>query len=265
MTSPAAEMGIVKAVRQISDGCWDVSVQAPFNALHSRAGQFVHVRVGEGFNPFLRRPLSVGPCREGRLRLIFTVRGRGTRLLTGSSPGDKLDIIGPLGNPYQMPDEDEVAVMVAGGIGIVPLLLLDDQMSPKQERMFIAGFRSGSLLTVDGNEATARRIRVATDDGSMGFHGTAVALLQNCLAEYQGKRPFIYACGPGPMMAAMKKFCSERGIRAQVSLEVPMGCGLGACQSCAVPRADGKGYLLVCHDGPVFDINDVDLTPENRP
>lgn len=265
MTAPMAEMGTVEAVRLISKGCWEMTVHAPFNAAHNRAGQFVHVRVGDNFNPFLRRPLSVGPCQSGWLQLLFTVRGRGTKLLAKRLPGDRLDIIGPLGNPYPSPRNDELAVLLAGGIGIVPLLLLDEQMPPTQERIFVAGFRSEDSLTVRRAELTDRRIEVATDDGSLGFKGTAVELLQNRLQNISPHAIRVYACGPGPMLAALKRLCRERRIPAYVSLEVPMGCGLGACQSCAVPRADGNGYLLVCHDGPVFDISDVDLTPENLP
>lgn len=226
----------------------------------AKSGQFLHIRAGQGFMPFLRRPLSVGPCRGDRLTLIFTVRGEGTRLLSLLQPGAALDIIGPLGTSFVMPPENSEVLLVAGGIGVVPLLLLDDQLPKSQARRFLLGIRSLSYITVGNADLTRRKIKLATDDGSTGFKGNVINLLERELAEI--KNPLaVYGCGPAPMLTTLKELCLRRGIPAQVSLEVPMGCGVGACQSCAVPRADGAGYYMVCRDGPTFDINAVDLTP----
>jgi dihydroorotate dehydrogenase electron transfer subunit len=258
-------MGTVEQVRRVSAAVWDLTVRAPLNAAHASAGQFVHVRVSDTFNPFLRRPLSVGPCEGEWLRLIFTVRGKGTSLLTGKVKGDRLDIIGPLGSPFQAPPDGRMPLLVAGGIGIVPLLLLDDKLPGETRRKFLLGVRGTSFLPVSSDEIAQRGIIVSTDDGSMGFGGSVIDLLRRQLDDLAGVEAVIYACGPGPMLSALKGICRDRCILAYVSLEVPMGCGLGACQSCAVPRADGKGYYLVCHDGPVFDIAAVDIGPETVP
>ena len=234
-------------------------------AAASRAGQFVHVRVSEGFIPFLRRPLSIGPASGDFFRLIFTVKGFGTRLLAAKAPGSALDLIGPLGRPFPSPDKDRLPILVAGGIGVVPLLLLDNQLSVEQEREFLLGVRSRQDATVDEVEVDQRCIRLSSDNGSIGFHGNVISLLRKRLEELKQKKVVIYGCGPGPMLCALKKLCQETSIPAYVSLEVPMGCGVGACQSCAVPRSDGGGYYLVCHDGPVFNAKDVELNPGALP
>ncbi|NQT35177.1 dihydroorotate dehydrogenase electron transfer subunit [bacterium] len=259
---PIAEKGVVDQIRKISDDTWDIKVFSPGIAKSSKAAQFVHVRVSEDFRPFLRRPLSVGPCSGDYLRLIFTVKGSGTRLLAQKSTGDVIDLIGPLGNPFKLPEDDEYPIIVGGGIGVVPLLLLDDQLEPDTPRDFLLGVRTESLLPVDEPEIKHRNIQIASDDGSIGFGGNVVQLLERKLSKLQSNRVVVYACGPGMMMYALKQVCIKHSIKAYISLEVPMGCGLGACQSCAVPRSDGDGYLLVCQDGPVFDATEVLIEPE---
>jgi dihydroorotate dehydrogenase electron transfer subunit len=265
LTHPIAEIGIVESVKMISTDLWDVSVLSPKIAAKTRAGQFVHVRVSDGFNPFLRRPLSVGPVQGDTLRLIFNVRGEGTRLLAVKQPGDKLDLIGPLGGKFIIPEDDSILIFLTGGIGVVPLLLLDDQLPTERERIFILGVRSINTIPVLIEEASRRNIRWASDDGTLGYKGNSVALLKEILDRLKGRPATVFACGPGVMLSAMKKLTVERGIPAFASLEVPMGCGVGACQSCAVPKADGSGYLLVCKDGPVFDCRSVILEPEVLP
>ncbi len=257
---PVAEKGMIEQVRKISNGIWDVTVFSPEIARSSRAGQFVHVRVTDGFNPFLRRPLSVGPCRGDYLSLIFNVKGVGTSLLAEKHPGDRIDLIGPLGNPFTFPEDDQHPVLVAGGIGVVPLLLLDTQLPGSVARDFLLGVRSTDCLTVDDVEIRRRKINLASDDGSIGYNGTVIDLLERLLIKLKQRNVVIYGCGPGTMMLALKDVCTARSITAYVSLEVPMGCGVGACQSCAVPKADGDGYYLVCRDGPAFDASEVDLS-----
>lgn len=263
MTPPVAEIGVITGIRQLSLAAWQMEVKAATVAQAARAGQFVHLRVSHTFQPMLRRPMSVGPVCQGELRLIFAVRGAGTRALTQKLPGEDIDLIGPLGKPFPLPTPGAEVVMVAGGIGVVPLLLLDDQLPPGTSKTFLLGVRSASLLTVPEDEIKARGIVLATDDGTMGVAGSVLDLLERHIKRSPEVARQVYACGPPEMLRRLKEFCAGRRIPAQVSLEVPMGCGLGACQSCAVPRADGTGYLLVCRDGPAFDATEVDLSPEH--
>ncbi|HHE47108.1 MAG TPA: dihydroorotate dehydrogenase electron transfer subunit [Bacteroidetes bacterium] len=262
--TPIAEKGVVEQVRKISGSVWDMTIHSPAIAGASRAGQFVHVRVSDGFNPFLRRPLSVGPCRGDYLRLIFVVKGVGTRLLAGKHPGDIIDMIGPLGNPFPAPETDQYPILVAGGIGMVPLLLMDNQFVNSIDHDFLLGMRSSAHQTVDDVEIKRLKIVIASDDGSIGYHGTVIDLLENRLTELKRRKIVVYGCGPVPMLQSLKEVCVSRSIPAYISLEVSMGCGVGACQSCAVPRADGDGYYLVCRDGPAFRASAVDLNAGGR-
>lgn len=245
----------------IAPDLWDMVVESPRIAAVSRAGHFVHARVADGYLPFLRRPLSIGPVGNGRLRLIFQIRGEGTRLLARRQAGETIDLIGPLGSTFPDPMPGEHPILLGGGIGAVPLMLLDDQIPTELRRTFLVGARSRSILSITEAEASTRNVRWATDDGTLGFHGNSVALLEQVISHVAGT-PVVYSCGPGPMLRAMKRLCTERGVKAYASLEVPMGCGVGACQSCAVKKSDGSGYLLVCKDGPVFDARDVVLEGE---
>ncbi len=142
---------------------------------------------------------------------------------------------------------------------MVPLLTLADSLSDTQGAIFLLGVRSRETLPLTETEIQQRGIQVASEDGGMGFHGLVTDLFKSII-ERKSRRPIkVYACGPEAMTTAVKAICIERVIPAEVSLEVPMGCGIGVCQSCAVPKEDGSGYLLVCQDGPVFDIRAVDL------
>ncbi|MBM3327977.1 MAG: dihydroorotate dehydrogenase electron transfer subunit [Calditrichaeota bacterium] len=265
MNRPIAEIGIVRHAFEVSANLWDLTVEAPQIAPVTRAGQFVHVRVTDNHHPFLRRPLSVGPVAGKSLRLIFNIRGEGTRLLAAKRPGDALDLIGPLGTGFAQPNPARTSLLVGGGIGVVPLQLLDDQLPANAPRRFLLGMRSQSTSPLTLEEIEDRRIDVASDDGSLGFKGNVAALLEQVLGGTDTASLDIYTCGPGAMLSAVKRISLGAGIPAFASLEVPMGCGLGACQSCAVPRADGEGYYLVCHDGPVFDARSVILEPEVLP
>ncbi|MBM3326923.1 MAG: dihydroorotate dehydrogenase electron transfer subunit [Calditrichaeota bacterium] len=259
MSLPIAEIGEVLNLRNISPDVWDMDVHSPRLAPLAQAGQFVHIRISDRFIPFLRRPLSIGPIDKDVIKLIFIVRGEGTRLLAAKSPGDKIDLIGPLGMPFPMPSDDTLAVLVAGGIGIAPLLLLNQSLPKAVDRLFLLGMRSLKNTPVDLKYAALFNLQLATDDGSAGFHGNVVDLCSQMLKGQQARNINIFACGPVPMLAKIKDIGVTLGVPTYLSLEVPMGCGVGACQSCAVECADGSGYNLVCRDGPVFEAKDIIL------
>ncbi len=258
--TPIAEVGKVVSLEAVSHDNWDMSVYAPGILERTVAGQFVHVRVGDGYLPLLRRPLSIGPSTGDVMRLIFTVRGEGTKLLAKKQPGEAIDLIGPLGNGFKLPPKGEAVVLVGGGIGIVPLLSLSELIKEDWDVKFLLGIRSRDFLPISVEEIEHRGIIVSSDDGSLGRKGFVTDMFKDTLDELEGQKIAAYACGPEPMARVFKSICLDRKIPAQVSLEVSMGCGVGACQSCAVKRADNNGYLLVCKDGPVFDANDVDLS-----
>ncbi len=260
MLQPIIELGEIKQITNISPLIWEMDVYSPKISSVAQAGQFVHIRVEDRFIPFLRRPLSIGPITNNdTMKLIFAVRGEGTRLLSSKSKGYILDLIGPLGNPFTMPSANEVAILAAGGIGIVPLLFLYQTLPQYTERAFLLGMRSLRHTPINLLHIEHLNLKLASEDGSIGSKGTVIDILLETLEIYQNRTIVIYACGPIPMLHKIKEIGISKSIKTYLSLEVPMGCGIGACQSCAVARSDGNGYYLVCHDGPVFEAKDIML------
>jgi len=255
-----SEIGTVVSNERGAEDIWEMEIFAPKIANDALPGQFVHIRCNSGFNPLLRRPMSIGPVDNEQISLIYAVHGEGTRILTEKKAGDDIDLIGPLGSSFTKPEPDVTPIFVAGGIGIVPLLSCYDTLSDPDNAHFILGVKSMMYMPISEKEVVRRNIQISTDDGSIGHHGNVVQLLQKTVSDIDIKLIKVYGCGPTPMMCALKDFCIDHSIHAEISLEVPMGCAVGACQSCAVRRADGNGYYLVCRDGPVFHIEEVDIS-----
>lgn len=284
----------------------------------TRAGQFVQIAcrdLDSAYNPegeiewaaaqsraagkellaplaFLRRPFSLAGRRDTpdgvELEIIYRVVGVGTAWLTGLKRGDRVHLLGPLGNTFTMPGNDDPAVLVGGGVGIPPMLYLASQLAGSKAVAFCGAVRRELLpltITDDAPAASAGRIEplynvqefashgipaiVTTDDGSYGFHGLVTVALEHYLRGFfvesaARARLTIYTCGPEPMMKRVAEIAMARGIRCQVSVERAMACGMGTCQSCVirVRRPAGENgrewvYKLACTDGPVFEASDL--------
>lgn len=255
-----SEFGTVVSNIKGAEDIWEMEVLSPNIASDARPGQFVHIRCDSDFNPLLRRPMSIGPVIKDQISLIYAVHGTGTRILTERKAGDQIDLIGPLGSSFTIPDPELTVIFLAGGIGIVPILFLYDTLKDKSAAHFILGVRSRMYMPISEQDVVRRNILISTDDGSLGHHGNVIQLLEQVVKDIDKKKIKIYGCGPTPMLIALKSFCLKYSLSAEISLEVPMGCAIGACQSCAIHRADGKGYYLVCRDGPAFPIEKVDIS-----
>jgi dihydroorotate dehydrogenase electron transfer subunit len=227
------------------------------------AGQFYMLAAAEGWGtaeerPYLARAFSVADAEAepGGVRLDFLVQaiGPGTERLASLERGEGLWITGPLGEPFSPPgdlvSDAAGAILVGGGIGIAPLAIwrrrLVDRGTPAR---VLLGFRdldhTGGLALFDCSE-----IRIATEDGHRGHRGYVTDLLAVLLeGDDAGSAP-VYACGPPPMLEAVRLLCAERGVVCELAMEAPMACGFGACFGCAVPLAD-DGYMRLCVDGPV--------------
>lgn len=221
-----------------------------------RAGQFLHIACGEGL--LLRRPISVCLCMEDEpedtARIVFEVRGEGTRWLSQRRAGDKLDVLGPLGNGFTAAPEDRL-LLVGGGIGVPPLLGYAAFTAKKSSA--VLGFRSADrAMLVEDYRDYCKDIYLCSDDGSLGRHGFVDAQLQDIL-EKDKDFTAILACGPKPMLKNVARVAAQYGVPCQVSLEERMACGVGACLGCAVQMADGT-MKHVCKDGPVFGAEEVD-------
>jgi dihydroorotate dehydrogenase electron transfer subunit len=197
---------------------------------------------GEGERPYLARALSVMSVGEdGLAEFLLEDVGPGTKRLCELQAGEDLLVVGPLGHGFEAPAADVEPLLVGGGIGVAPLVAVQQSWGGRA----LLGFRDGAHAQAAG---LFRDARVATEDGSAGHHGLVTELLEQELAAAQ--RP-IYACGPPAMLEAVRALAARRGVASQLALEAPMACGFGACHGCVVATVDG--YRRVCVDGPVFD------------
>jgi len=218
-------------------------------------GQFVTIKCGDGL--LLRRPISIcswtGSRMGGTLRVVFEARGEGTRWLAQREVGDALDVLGPLGNGFQT--HPGPYLLVGGGIGVPPLHACACYTGCSSTA--ILGFRSRDrAILLDEFDRDCVEVRIATDDGSLGYHGFVDALVRQEL-EKEHRYLGVLACGPKPMLKNVARVAREFGVPCQVSMEERMGCGVGACLVCACAMADGT-MKRVCRDGPVFDAQEVD-------
>jgi len=215
-------------------------------------GQFVMVRGAHwGEAPFLPRPMSILTAGK-RPSILVKVVGEGTRRLAGSEPGEPFTVHGPLGKGWSDCESDRTPLLVAGGVGVCPLVFLARSLADKGRRAIaLYGGKTASELPLDDEMAQAAELRIATEDGSLGQAGRVTVLLEQALRETRGKAK-VYACGPNAMMARVVELCRKAEVPCEVSLETMMGCGYGVCLGCAVPKAGG-GYLYACSEGPCVD------------
>ena len=240
----------------------EISVVLPHLAAEALPGQFAQLRCGPGPVPLLRRPFSVAWVEDGICAFVFEEVGAGTRLLGALTPGDELEVVGPLGRGFTLDPGVDACVIVSGGVGCAPFPLL-------VRRLVERGLRDITVLSGAANTArlypaprfsrgAAIDVRETTDDGSRGERGVVTELMRDTTVEGRA----IYACGPNRMLAALWDVVGDAGRRAPVeaSLEAPMGCGFGTCLGCALPvRGNGSPrWALCCTDGPVMSMREVD-------
>jgi NAD(P)H-flavin reductase len=225
--------------------CHDASGPPP------RPGQFYMLRAadrwggGEGERPFLPRAFSVLRAHEHELHFMIEDVGPGTKRLCELEPGEELLLVGPLGNGFAPPRDGRAPLLVGGGVGIAPLAIWQDELDCATKPLL--GFRD--RVHAAGAALLSAPV-IATDDGSVGHHGLVTELLADELDAAE-ERFEVYACGPPPMLEAVRAMCVEREVPAQLALESGMACGFGACFGCVVPTVDG--YVRLCVDGPVLD------------
>ena len=236
----------------------------------ARPGQFVMLRVTDRIDPLLRRPFSIHrllsePAAPTGFELLYRVVGRGTAILAGCREGQQLEVLGPLGSSFKLPADMRRPFIVAGGIGVAPLLFLAEQIverldNPAQGRVFLGAVCNEALLCRDEFEALGLDLQLTTDDGSCGDQCLVTHPVELAL---EGQKPdAIFTCGPPAMLACVADLARRHRIPCQVSVEAVMACGIGACLGCAVPQpGQPSRYLHACQDGPVFDAEDIDLGP----
>lgn len=247
---------------EISPGIFELLVESEASDT-ALPGQFVMV-YPKNESMLLPRPISICQAlkEKGELRLVYRVAGKGTKEFSGYSALDYVDILGPIGNGFPVDmAEGKKALLLGGGIGIPPLLYLAENLSklPGTKVYSVLGYRDSNLfLTEEFSEAS--RLYIATEDGSFGFKGNVLEAVK----EYGIKPDIIYACGPMPMLRAIKAYAGENEIPAYISLEERMACGVGACLGCVCNTVNKDHHshvnnARVCTEGPVFDGREVNI------
>lgn len=241
-------------------GYFELVLTAPGIADGVRPGQFAHVRCRDSWVPLLRRPLSILRADEdaGTISLLVQIAGEGTERLSHVKPGDTLSVLGPLGNWF-VPADRKRHLLVCGGVGVVPMLPLAEQLAQETENVVLLyGAATDDLFScLDDFEATGCTIELSTDDGSRGYHGFVTELLEQELAA-DPEDCAAYVCGPTPMMVKCAEIAGRFGVPCQISMENQMGCGMGVCLGCVIEvRNQDAKYRRVCRDGPVFDASEV--------
>ena len=281
-----------------------MGILAPELAKTSRAGQFVMLRVSESLDPLLRRPFSFYSLGKGttaeRLRpgshhqshtqtvpgisrgirtrspdsveFLYRVVGQGTRIMAHMEVGREVDLLGPLGNPFPLPTAPSQIFLIAGGIGIAPLLVLMEDLQQREPELFqrckttlfFGGRRAADIVGVEDFQSMDIPVRIATEDGSLGQKGLVTDLLTGRESSGEKNLPrLVYTCGPHAMMAAVARLCRQWRASGYASLECLMGCGFGACLGCVVKSPSSAAeeipftYRFVCKEGPTFPLEQV--------
>lgn len=235
---------------------------APSIADAASPGQFVHVRIPALKDRILRRPFSICGYDPGKgtLTIVYKIVGAGTAELARMRPGEICDVMGPQGNGYPMPDASVTPILVAGGYGSAATLPL--AVRSVNKGMLLLGARSDAdLILADEYEKVGYDVRLATQDGSVGYHGLVTGLLDRALADAPAK-PVLYACGPTGMLMALGKLAQTLSVTAYLSLDQHMCCGVGACFACVIKKKDstspdGWRYSRTCKEGPVYEAAEV--------
>lgn len=244
---------------QVVPGHYRMVLEVPSIAREIKPGQFVSVRCGDGFDPLLRRPFSLHKVKDfSCIEILYSVRGKGTEILSAKRAGDAVDIIGPSGNGFEAEcaGQDDY-ILIGGGVGVAPLYALAEQLARKKRKVcvFIGARTKEILLCEEEFRGLGCEVKVATDDGTAGCRGVVTDLLQELLGSGNQQPAVVYACGPKPMLKKVASVCGSFKVKARGSLEENMACGIGVCLGCAVKTK--QGYKRVCKDGPIFDLNEI--------
>jgi dihydroorotate dehydrogenase electron transfer subunit len=234
----------------------------------AKPGQFLHIRISDGNSLLLRRPFSIHrvdnpSLKARRFEILYKVVGKGTELLSHKRPGDYLDILGPLGNGFDYRSQiskSQQPVLIAGGIGVAPLLFLAEDLIHRQyirsNILVLLGAKTKKQIFCEKEfEKLGCNVKISTDDGSRGFKGKVASLLEYLLSTVNCQLSTIYACGPREMLEEVAALSKSKRIASFASFEEHLACGIGACLGCAIKTR--YGYKKVCSDGPVFNLKDI--------
>jgi dihydroorotate dehydrogenase electron transfer subunit len=263
-------VGKVLSNREMMKGHLLMSVRLPRTFDAPLPGQFVMIHLRDRKDILLGRPFSIYGIQYHKssviLEILYRVVGEGTYSLSLLKRGAEVEILGPLGRPFEVNRRIKNIVLVAGGLGIAPIRFLLEYLKTgifefqARIRFYMGAKTAGELVELDRLEPLCEDINVCTDDCSRGYHGFVTEPLEKDLKSFPIADTMIYACGPAAMIRRLAGLLEDHPVPCQVSLEERMACGLGACLGCAIAVRGQDGerqYKRVCKDGPVFDIRDI--------
>ncbi len=248
------ETATVISQEQLSDDIFSMWIHTEKVAKEAVCGQFISVYTKDG-GKLLPRPISLCEVESDRLRIVYRIAGAGTKEFSSYQAGDSIEIMGPLGNGF--PLKEKKAFLIGGGIGIPPMLQLAKSLNC--EKQMVLGYRDAQLFLKE-DFTPYGEVYIATEDGSVGTKGNVIdAIRANHL-----DAEIIYACGPTPMLRALKQYAKENNMECYISLEEKMACGIGACLACVCKSKEVDEHTHVhnkriCKDGPVFAAEEVEL------
>jgi dihydroorotate dehydrogenase electron transfer subunit len=227
-------------------------------------GQFLTFRTSPQPVPLLRRPFSIHDVVGSEISILAKILGPGTMQLSRVREGDLLDVLGPLGHGFDIPQSESTVLLIGGGIGIAPLLFSARRLKDagmNDVRLYFGGATRADLVALELLEPLVQMTTVTTEDGSAGGKGFVTGSLEKDLAELGSAQCEIWSCGPWPMLRAVSEIAAAANVPCQVSLETVMACGVGSCMGCITEAIDCTGeheddrvcYERVCNEGPVFD------------
>jgi len=267
---PFQTEGIVVKNGRIKSSYFILWIHCPPIANQVKPGQFVMLKVSDDRIPLLRRPFSVYKSypadhpekrKRGHLVIVYKRVGKGTQKMTALRKGQKVGLIGPLGNGFTLPPLPSSGnnILIGGGMGIVSLFSLTEALEGRNLTALIGGKTRRDILCVDDLKKSKSKVLIATEDGSQGIRGTVVDLFFSMRKRFKRNEKYsVYACGPVAMLKALAKVTTFKNLTCQASFEARMGCGFGACWGCVVKTNYPKmPYQRVCEDGPVFRLEDV--------
>ncbi|MDD6811077.1 MAG: dihydroorotate dehydrogenase electron transfer subunit [Lachnospiraceae bacterium] len=248
----------VVSQEELAEQIYDLWLETDL-AMEAKPGQFVAVYPQDA-GTLLPRPISICEAdkEKGRIRLVYRIAGKGTKEFSSYKPGDKVAVLGVLGNGFPLEKaEGKKVFLMGGGIGIPPMLQLAKEL--KAEKQIVVGYRNHDTFLQEDLSRNGK-VYIATEDGSVGSKGNVM----DAIAENDLQADVIMACGPMPMLRAIKKYAQENGIEAYISLEERMACGVGACLGCVckTKEVDHHSHVnnaRICTDGPVFEAKEVEI------
>lgn len=256
MVNKFKEKAVILEQKMIAQDIYSLWLKTEQIAAHAKAGQFLSL-YSDDSSRMLPRPISICEidASKGALHLVYRIVGKGTAEFSGKNAGDTIEVLGPLGNGF--PLKGKKAFLIGGGIGIPPMLELAKQLNC--EKQMILGYRDSDTFLLDEFQKQGQ-VYIATEDGSIGTKGNVMdAIRENAL-----EAEVIYACGPAPMLRALKAYAFENDIECWISMEEKMACGIGACLACVCRSTEVDEHTNVhnkriCKEGPVFNAREVEL------